>query len=66
MHKTWDGVPTQFINDLDPYKGGATIPAPLMVEMNSDAAWQDFQDSVTWMDAQYEEHAMQQLKARWS
>ena len=66
MQKTWGGVPTQFINDIDPYKGSRIIPAPLVVEHNSDSAWQDFQDTDTQMDAEYAEYAAQQLAARWS
>lgn len=53
MNDSWGGVPTQFINDLDPYGGERTIPAPLAVEHNSESAWQDFQDTETRMDAEY-------------
>ena len=44
---------SQFINDLDPYLGRLSIPTPVAVELDTDAAWQDFQDSAARMDAEY-------------
>jgi hypothetical protein len=45
----------QFINDLDPYIGvsGKTIPSPDVVELDSDEAWQDFQDTNADFDARF-------------
>jgi hypothetical protein len=44
MKKVMQGLRSQFINDIDPYLGRSTVPAPLAVEMDSDAAWEDFQN----------------------
>lgn len=65
MQKEWGGVPTQFINDIDPYEGLRAMPAPIAIEKNSDADWQDFQDTETKMDAEYAEYAATQLSVLW-
>ncbi|NVO07070.1 MAG: hypothetical protein HXX19_14645 [Rhodoferax sp.] len=61
MQKELGGVPTQFINDLDPYIGRPTIPIPVAVEVNTDSAWQDFQDTSARMDAEYSETQLGEL-----
>lgn len=60
MQNEWGGVPTQFINDIDPYEGLGAVPTVIAIEKNSDADWQDFQDTETKMDAEYAEYAATQ------
>ncbi len=55
MRKILGGVASQFINDLDPYFGRPSIPSPVAVEVDTDSAWQDFQDTAARMDAEYSE-----------
>jgi hypothetical protein len=43
MRVTVGSLESQFVNDIDPYSGSLTIPAPLAREINSDDAWLDFQ-----------------------
>lgn len=50
MKKNFQGLSSQFINDIDPYLGRNTVPAPLAVELNSEEAWQDFQDTCANLD----------------
>ncbi len=50
MKKSLQSLSSQFINDIDPYLGRNTVPAPLAVELDSDEAWQDFQETCASLD----------------
>ena len=45
MKKVSRGVSAHFINDIDPYLGSASLPAPMAVDLSADYTWEDFQDT---------------------
>jgi len=64
MHKVWSGVPTQFINDIDPYAGDGAIPAPEAVESDDDSVWQDFQETEARLNSDFADTSKDELSPK--